>query len=275
MSVEQRVAAHYTPGMLEEKILGTLWASGKKIERLSEADLEMLDSFHVGGREATEALAGFMSLRTGAHLLDVGCGIGGPARVFAEQGFDVTGIDLSEEFVRVAEKLTGMVELAGRAQFRQGSALQLPFGPGAFDGAFTIHAGMNMEDKRGVFREVRRVLKPGSRFGIFDVMGAGNQGLDFPLPWALDPETSFIASEGEYREALQGAGFRIVHERDRRKFAIAFMHQMRDRAAAAGTPPVLGVHLLMGEQAPVMLKNVTTAIESGALRPVELVATAH
>ena len=273
MNVEGQVAAHYTPGMLEEKILGALRAAGKNVEQLSEVDLEMLDSFHVGGHEATSALAGVLAVQSGAHLLDVGCGIGGPARVFAEQGYDVTGIDLSEEFVGVAESLTRRVKLAGRAHFRQGSALKLPFDPESFDGAFTIHAAMNIEDKAGVFREVRRVLKPGGRFGIFDIMGAGNENLTFPLPWAVDPGISFVASEQEYRDALESAGFRIDHERDRRAFAVEFMHRLRDRAAAGATP-VLGVHLLMGEQAPAMLRNVSAAMESGTLRPVELVATA-
>jgi ubiquinone/menaquinone biosynthesis C-methylase UbiE len=270
MSVEQNVAAYYTRGTLEEKILGILRSAGKNTDQLRPEDVATVDHFHVGGLEATEALAGVMGLRPGMHLLDVGCGIGGPARYFAAQGYRVTGIDLTEEFTRVAQSLTRMTRLDGNAQFRQGSALAMPFESASFDGAYMIHVGMNVENKAGVFREVARVLKPGGRFAIFDIMGNGNGVLEFPVPWAMTPATSFVASVDDYRRALEEAGFRIEHQRSRRQFAIEFMQKVAARAANA-TGPVLGVHLLMGEQAPLMLKNVNAAIVSGALDPVELV----
>jgi ubiquinone/menaquinone biosynthesis C-methylase UbiE len=271
MGVEQQVAAYYTRGGLEEKILAALRSAGKNLERLCPEDIAALDNFHVGGPEATAALASFMGLRAGMHLLDVGCGIGGPARFFAGQGYRVTGIDVTEEFVRVARGLTRLVKLDEHAQFRQGSALELPFEADTFDGAYMIHVGMNIADKAGVFREVARVLKRGGRFAIFDIMSRGNGALQFPLPWATDPATSFVASAEDYRHALEAAGFRIDHHRERRQFAIEFTKTMMERIAAS-TVPVLGVHLLMGEQAPLMLKNVMAAIGSGALEPVELVA---
>ena len=131
---------------------------------------------------------------------------------------------------------------------------------------------MNIADKAGVFREVARVLKPGARFAIYDIMRSSDGTLAFPVPWATDPDTSFVASVDDYRQGLQAAGFRIDHQRDRRQFALEFMQRMM--AQSASGPPALGVHVLMGEQAPVMLKNVNMAIVSGALTPVELVAIA-
>lgn len=249
-----------------------LRSAGKNLEQLRADDLAAIDEFHLGGREATEALTNFMQLRPGMHLLDVGCGIGGPARYFAERGCQVTGIDLTDEFVRVAESLTRRVKLDQKVQFRQASALELPFAPATFDGAYTIHVCMNIADKAGVFREVARVLKPGARFTIYDIMRTSDAPLSFPLPWAQTPETSFVASLDDYRRELQAAGFRIDHQRDRRQFAIEFMQRMM--AQSASGPPLLGIHVLMGEQAPVMLKNVNMAIASGALAPMELVAIA-
>jgi len=274
MSVEQQVSAHYTPGMLEEKIFAALRAAGKDPERVSSEELSLLDNFHVGGRNAIEDLSVFMGLRQGMQLLDVGCGVGGPARYFAERGCEVTGIDLSEEFVRVAVSLTAKLKLDAKAHFRQGSALEMPFEPGTFDGAYMIHVGMNIQDKAGVFREVARVLKQGGRFAIFDIMRSGNEALEFPLPWASSTATSFVVTPEEYRRTLEAASFRIEHQRNRRHFAVEFMEKRKAAIAASGSAPVLGVQLLMGEQAALMMKNVNEAIEKGTLEPVEIVAVA-
>jgi len=272
MDIEQQVASYYTRDKLEDKIVGLLRSAGKNLEQLRADDLAAVDEFHLGGREATQAFADFMQLHPGMHLLDVGCGIGGPARYFGGRGCRVTGIDLTDEFVRVAQSLTRMVKLDQSVQFRQASALELPYASGTFDGAYTIHVCMNIADKAGVFREVARVLKPGARFSIFDLMRTSDGPLTFPLPWAQTPETSFVASLDDYRRELQAAGFRIEHQRDRRQFALEFMQ--RRMAQSTSGPLVLGIHVLMGEQAPLMLKNVNMAITSGALTPVELVAIA-
>src|SRR6202047_2293561 len=168
MSTEATVAGHYGRGQLEELILGAVVREGKDPENLTAGDLAAVDEFHVGGLEATQELAKQMDLRAGLRLLDVGSGIGGAARYFAaEHGCAVTGIDLTEEFVRVAGSLTRRTKLDHLVGFRQGSALELPFDASTFDGAYMIHVGMNIADKGGVFREVRRVLKPGGLFTIF------------------------------------------------------------------------------------------------------------
>src|SRR5215471_9727278 len=271
MSVEQQVSTHYTAGNLEQKILGALREAGKDPARLSSDDIAPLDNFHLGGRQAISDLASFMHLSPAMHLLDVGCGVGGPARYFAEQGCQVTGLDLTEEFVRVAESLTRMLKLEGKAQFRQGSALEMPFPSGTFDGAYMIHVGMNIEDKAGVFREVARVVKRGGRFSIFDIMQTGDGPLEFPLPWAVGAETSFVRTTEDYRKMLEVTGFRVEHERGRHQFAVEEM-QRRMARGPSGAPPVIGVHILMGEKAPMMLKNVNQAIVSGQLEPVEIVA---
>ena len=269
MSVERRIAEHYTQDMLEEKILGTLRSAGKNPESLTPHDLEPLDNLHLGGRESIQELSAFMELRPGMHLLDVGSGLGGPARYFAENGYRVTGIDLTEEFVRVAMSFTSMMCLADKATFRQGSALDMPFESASFDGAYMTHVGMNIQDKSGLFREVARVLKRGARFAIFDIVRTSDGELPFPLPWALTVDSSFVASTDDYCRALESGGFQITHQRSRRQFALEVMEKRRAQAA---TGSVLAVHLLMGDNAPLMLKNVNQAIAAGTLEPVELVA---
>jgi len=274
MSVETNVASYYTRGRLEDTILQALARAGKDTANLTHGDLSALDEFHAGGREATQELAAHMELRPGLHLLDVGSGIGGPARYFAaEQGCKVTGVDLTEEFVTVAKDLTRRTRLEHAAEFQQGSALALPFEAASFDRAYTIHVAMNIADKPGLLREVRRVLKPEGLFAIFDLMRTGEGPIRYPVPWALTEETSFVAHVHDYREMLGAAGFRVTHERRRGAFTLEFMRRAMAKMAESG-PQVLGLHLLMGEPTKVMLGNVQAMIQEGTIEPVELVARA-
>jgi ubiquinone/menaquinone biosynthesis C-methylase UbiE len=274
MSIEKNVESYYTRGRLEEPILRALTQAGKDVASLTHDDLSALDEFHVGGRESTQELAALMELRPGLHLLDVGSGIGGPARYFAaEHGCKVTGIDLTEEFVLVAKSLTRRTKLDHSVEFRQGSALALPFDAATFDRAYTIHVCMNISDKPKLFREARRVLKHGGLFAIFDLMRTAEGPIRYPVPWALNEETSFVARVSEYRDALSAAGFEVAHERRRGAFALEFMQCMMARMAQGG-PPALGLHLLMGEPTRLLLSNVQTMIQDGVLDPVELIARA-
>ena len=171
MEIEQAVARHYAHGSLEETILNALAAAGKDVSHLTPKDLAPVDEFHIGGRQATIAFAEQFCPRSGMRLLDVGCGLGGAARYFAhEHGCRVTGIDLSDEYVNVANALAARVGLDERVSCELGSALALPFEPGSFDGAYMFHVGMNIENKAKLFAEVRRVLAPSGLFGIYDVM---------------------------------------------------------------------------------------------------------
>jgi 2-polyprenyl-3-methyl-5-hydroxy-6-metoxy-1,4-benzoquinol methylase len=101
MDTEAEVARHYTRGDLERTILEALAADGKDPDRLAASDLAGVDEFHLGWRASTVELAQDLQLSSGQHVLDIGSGIGGPARYMAEaHGCQVTGIDLTEEFVR-------------------------------------------------------------------------------------------------------------------------------------------------------------------------------
>jgi len=274
MNIEKNVASYYTRGRLEDTILQALSRAGKDLANLTHGDLAALDEFHVGGREATQELAAQMELRPGIHLLDVGSGIGGPARYFAaEQGCRVTGVDLTEEFVFVSRSLTRRTKLDHAVEFLQGSALALPFETGSFERAYTIHAGMNIADKLGLCREVRRVLRAEGLFAIFDLMRTAQGPIHYPVPWALTEETSFAAYVNDYRDTLTAAGFHVTRERHRGDFALDFMQRMMARVAQGG-PPALGLHLLMGESTKVMLSNVHAMIQEGILAPVELFARA-
>ncbi|HUE41962.1 MAG TPA: class I SAM-dependent methyltransferase [Candidatus Sulfotelmatobacter sp.] len=272
MSEAKAVAEHYSRPQLEDTILAAMKRAGLDTEKLTPTDLAAMDEFHVGGLEATKAFSEFMGLKGGMHVLDVGCGIGGPARYFAaEHGVRVTGIDLTDEFVRTANSLTKLVHLDGRAGFEQGSALAMPFEAGSFDAAYMFHVGMNIADKNALFQDVARVLKPGARFSIYDLMRISDEPISYPVPWAVSGQTSFVVHIEGYRKALAAVGFEVVHERGRREFGIDFFERNIARAAQGG-PPIVGLQLLMGEKAPQMMQNVLGGMKSGIFEPVEMAA---
>jgi ubiquinone/menaquinone biosynthesis C-methylase UbiE len=271
---EAKIAAHYAQGGLEQAILAALAASGKDPDRLTPDDHAPVDEFHVGGREATAALAAALPLAPGMTLLDVGSGIGGASRYFATaHGLRVEGIDLTAEYVEVARSLARRLGLGDLVAYRQGSALALPFDAGSFDGATMLHVGMNIAAKDAAFGEIRRVLRPGGFLAIYDIMRTGEGALRFPMPWASGEATSFLADAAEYRRLLEAAGFELRHERSRRDFARDVFRRMRASAGGAGPPP-LGLHLLMGAEARTRVGNMVAGVEAGLIAPVELVAYA-
>ena len=272
MSMDQDVSAHYRHGSLEHTLITAVAAMGKNPDRLEPVDLMGADEFHIGGSQATKELAAQLALTPAMHLLDLGCGLGGPARTLAVMGgCRVMGIDLSDEYVAVATSLTRRMGLADRVAFHCGSATALPFGDAAFDGATLLHVGMNIADKRGLCAGMRRVLRPGGFFAIYDVMRTGPGALDFPLPWSGDAATSFVESPQIYRAALADAGFTIAAERNRAAFALDFIAALCARQSQSGLPP-LGPHIVMGSTMPRKIANLARLLERGVIAPMEMIA---
>lgn len=274
MMIEQQIADQYRHGALERAILDAAAASGMDIDRLNCADLSGVDEFHLGWRAATVGLAGDLNLASDMHVLDIGAGIGGPARHFAEAyGCRVVGIDLSDEYMQVANALTQRCGLADKVSFRQASALAIPFEHANFDCATMIHVGMNIADKAKAFAEVRRVLKPGCVFGIYDIMLTSAGEIAYPMPWALTAAASFLETPPAYRALLAAQGFAIENERDWRETALQLGRKMRERTAQHGPPP-LGLHILMGPSTPQRVANVIGAVDRGVIAPIEIIARA-
>jgi ubiquinone/menaquinone biosynthesis C-methylase UbiE len=274
MDAEQKISQQYTHGSLERAILAALEAAGKDPDHIGHADLAAVDEFHIGGRQATIDFAEQFAPRRGMRLLDIGCGIGGASRHFAqEHGCQVDGIDLTAEYVRVAELLSQRMGLAGRVSYQPASAFSLPFADGVFDGAYMLHVGMNIRDKAKVFAEVRRVLKPGGRFGIYDIMRESDGEFSYPLPWAASAETNFVEPATTYKRLLTQSRFEVFKERSRRQFAIEFLRQLRARVAQTGPSP-LGLQILMGATAPQKIANMISLLDNGVIAPIEIIARA-
>jgi ubiquinone/menaquinone biosynthesis C-methylase UbiE len=273
MNKELEVSTHYEHGSLIKVIEDGFNREGKAPSDITLDDMSVIDEFHIGGRQASEEFLDQLQLEERSLVLDVGCGLGGPARFVASRfGCLVSGIDLTQEYVDTGNVLSNWVGLDKKVILQQGSAMALPFPDGQFDAAYMMHVGMNIADKKSLFSEVFNVLKPGGIFGIYDVMQVGSGEMEYPAPWAASENTSALASPQDYRTGLKEAGFNILATRERGDFAVEFFENIKRRMTEMTEEPLLGLHVLMGKDAKTKVANVLTSIKEGSIAPVELIA---
>lgn len=269
----ENIQRHYASPGLGQRILEALGTAGKDIDHLVSEDLAPVDEFHIRGREATLELADVAEVKASHRVLDVGSGIGGSSRCLAERiGCHVVGLDLTEEYCRVAEMLSDRIGLSELVSFRQGDALDLPFADEAFDIVWTEHAAMNIPDKSRLYGEMHRVLKPGGRLALHDVVAGTMVPVLFPVPWARTPDSSFLVTGEELHRLLDQAGFGIIDWSDVTEPARRWFTAMAERLRQEGPPP-LGYHLLLGEDFMQMAQNQRRNLEEGRIALVRVVAT--
>ena len=255
------VEEHYTSTDLGAAILAALASAGKNIAHLTPDDLAPVDEFHGGQRQATVRLASLLGLAGKERVLDVGSGLGGPSRYLASHlGCRVSGVDLTAEFVRVAEMLTRVMKLEDRVDYRQGNALDLPFPEASFDIVWSQNAAMNIRERDRLYREMRRVLKPGGRLGLQEVAQGPGGPPYYPVPWAKEPSISFLFTPEATRARLEEADFRVIAWQDTTEASLASA-RARSRSAEEGRPPPLGTHLILGSHWQAMAKNSTRNLE--------------
>jgi sarcosine/dimethylglycine N-methyltransferase len=236
------VRDHYRATGLTERLKAALAVFGSAEARLTSQQLAALDQFHTRGLAATADLARLAGITADMEVLDVGSGVGGPARFLAATyGCRVTGVDLSEPFVDAARYLAERTGQSGQVAFQTASALNLPFDDGRFDAVLLQHVAMNIADRARLYGEIRRVLKPGGRFATYDIVSKGGEP-HFPVPWARTAATSFILTAAATREAIERAGFRNVVWQDDTEAAKTWVIQLR----ASGPPPQPNLGVVMG-----------------------------
>jgi ubiquinone/menaquinone biosynthesis C-methylase UbiE len=260
-------AAHYgRPGLLEA-ILRGLDESGKDRAAPALEDLAPVDHFHTRGREATLELARLAAIGPGDHVLDVGGGLGGAARLLAATfGARVTVLDVTEAFCQVGEDLTRRTGLSERVAFRHGTAVAMPFEAGQFDVVWTQHSSMNVEDKERLYAEVHRVLRPGGRLALHEVLaGPAGRPLHLPVPWAREARLSFLSSPEAMQRVLADLGFASRVWIDTTSVALDFFRKQTAAARASSGPPALGIHLILGPDVGAMLTNIVRNLEEGRI----------
>ena len=272
MTAASDVSGHYTSGDLLARLEARLREDGVDPGRPTFEALAPYDHFHGRGLEATEDMANRPLVSETDHILDVGSGIGGPARYFARRfGCRVSGIDVTAEFCDVARHLTSLLGLEERVSIDQGDALAMPFDAAVFDGVYSMNVSMNIADKRALYHEIHRVLKPGAWLGLSEVVQGPGGEPDYPTPWARTASSSFLATLAETRANLVASGFTVESLRETTEASFAYAGRSRAVVEAGGKPPHRAVSLIHGALAEEVMANAGRALRELHTVPIEVV----
>lgn len=268
---EKAINNHYGISGILDSILDALETSGKNLQSLELNDLSPIDEFHTRGKESTIEIANLAQLQSHHMVLDVGCGLGGSARYIAKQyDCSVIGIDLTDEYIEVANQLTEFVKLGKKVTFKQGSALDLPFSSESFDIVWTEHAQMNISDKEKFYGEINRVLKPRGRLVFHDIFATNNIPY-YPTPWAEYDSISSLCTPDEARVIIENSNFEVHEWTDTSRKSLEFFKEMLKKTKSSKKIP-LGLHLLMGKTAKTKFLNQVKNLEENRISIVQGIA---
>ena len=267
------IVEHYSTDGLLARLEAALRGDGADPAHLTIEALAPYDQFHGRGLEATEDLAALVPVQPTDHLLDVGSGLGGPARWLSTRfGCRITGIDLTPEFCAIAEELTRRTGLEGRVRFQVGNALEMPFDGGTFGGAYSMFVSMNIEDKAKLYGEIHRVLRPGGWLVLSEIARGDHGEVRYPTPWAATPDQSFLSTVEDTRTALQRASFVVELVKNDLQRVLDFGARSRAMVERGEKQPYRANALIHGNSAGVTLANVASGYREGSLVPIEVVA---
>ena len=271
MSAASEISDHYTDGGLLARLEASLREDGVDPAQATIEELAPYDHFHGRGLEATEDMANLLRVSATDRILDIGSGLGGPARYMARRfGCRVSGIDLTAGFCDVARLLTAWLGLEDRVSFQQGDALAMPFEDAAFDGAYSMNVSMNIADKRALYREIHRVLTPGAWLCLSEVAQGPAGEPDYPQAWARTGASSFLATPEDTRADLEAMGFAVESLRDTTEASFDFAVRSRAIVKAGGKPPHRAVILALGARAGEAMANSGRALRDRRTVPIEL-----
>ncbi|OUR78154.1 hypothetical protein A9Q75_13900 [Colwellia psychrerythraea] len=268
----KHIHSYYSPNNLYNKIIAGLNNLGIDLSNVTPNDLQPVDEFHIRGDIATKELIELANFTPDMHILDVGCGVGGSTRRLShETGCHVTGIDLSDEYIDAAERLTQLLKMQDRVKFKVGSALELPYADNTFDGAWSIQMNMNVEDKLGWLKEMYRVLKPGARAVLYEVCGHEDKAIYFPVPWAQDSSMSFLIPKESFRDIIASTGFKIEVWNDKSDLAQKAFARVKEPQGESALPE-LGLHMLIGNDIKTKAYNMRLNLDDERISLIEILA---
>jgi len=263
-SLNKSIENHYLKEGLYEDIINRLKEQNIALDNVKRADIQGADEFHVRGATVSKELAKSINI-SGLNVLDVGCGLGGPCRMLADDyNCQTTGIDLSNEYIRTATKLSELVNLDNKTTFIQGDATELPFDDKTFDVVWTQHVQMNIPNKKKFYSEINRVLKTGGYFLFYDILRKENGKVNYPMPWASLAEHSFLFKIEEMNGFLNEFGLTKKQSTNQTQAGIDFFDKFVTKLKVSG-PPKMGLNVLMGDTTKSKLINLLAHLKTGEL----------
>lgn len=271
MTDSKAIADHWAVGDVYGLIVSTLNRMSKPLDGLTIEELAPVDHFHARGFPATVELADRLPIKAGQQIVDIGCGLGGPARYIAKRfQCSVSGIDITEPFVEAGNKLTRLLHMESQVKIEHGDGQHLPYPDAVFDGAYTQHVTMNVADRRRFFGEAYRVLKPGAFFALTEHALGPKGNPHHPVPWSADGGGAYLLTPSETQTVLREVGFENIEvESTGVKYLAGYKAAIEK--AERGALPALGIHLLMGETALQKMRNAARNIEEGRTHPIQVV----
>jgi SAM-dependent methyltransferase len=271
MAYPTSIADHWGRPDLYDTITTVLQGAGTDLNSVTIGHLAPVDHFHARGLQATAELADAIPVSPRSPLLDIGCGLGGPARFMAERfGVRVTGIDITPSFIETGNRLTELVGMTDQVSLQYGDGCDLPFNDASFGGVYSQHVTMNIRERRRFFGGAFRVIAPGGFFALTEHARGEHGELLHPVPWSEDGTGEFLVPPHETCSLLGEVGFVgicLTHTGDQYLEA----YQRVIALSEAGETPALGIHLVMGSQAVKKTCNSASSIAEHRTYPIRLI----
>lgn len=264
----KNLIGQYSSTNLIEKIISALKGKGVDLDNLKPADLVAFEEFHIGGRKTTRKLSSLTEIKSTMKVLDIGCGIGGPARTLAlEFGCDVTGIDISDDYIEAAIFLSEKLGLSDKTDFVCGEVREIPFEDNSFDIIWSQHLIMNIKEKELLLSEIKRVLKPGGVYLFHEAFSKRGREIIYPVFWADNDDVSFLVEQAEYLGMIEKAGFKIDIVNDVSKESEIFFEKVIAYNSSKGVNP-LSLNLLVQNDFEMKIENMYENLLKGNMEVV-------